>query len=111
MKRAALLAALLFAMEANAASFITGERLYALLTDQDPFSRAQASGYIAGVTDTGNGLGPTKMNWCFAVPNGVNANQVAAVVTRFLEQNAAKRALGASGLVEEALSKAYPCKK
>jgi hypothetical protein len=111
MRLTATLVALLVVADAHAASFLTGAALYALLTDQDPFGRAQASGYIAGVTDTSNGLGPTKLNWCFVVPNGVKADQVSGTVARFLEQNPAKRQLAASGLVEEALSKAYPCKK
>ena len=98
-------------MQAQAANFLTGQKLYEMLVDQDPLIRGQASGYITGVTDASNGLGPTKANWCFVVPNGVTANHTMDAVTKFLEKNAPKRNLGAAGLVEEALSKSYPCKQ
>ncbi|HZQ73519.1 MAG TPA: Rap1a/Tai family immunity protein [Burkholderiales bacterium] len=106
-----LLALLALVTPAQAENFLTGQRLYEMLVDQDPFLRAQASGYIAGIADANNGLGPTKLNWCFAVPNGASAKEAQATVLRYLDQNPSKRALGASGLVEEALSKRYPCKK
>jgi hypothetical protein len=111
-RRFSLLAILfLQAGQAHAANFITGQRLYDMITDQDPFGRAQASGYIAGVTDANNGLGPMPLRWCYEVPNGVKTNQVFQVVATFLERNAAKRSMGAASLVEEALSTAYPCRK
>ena len=36
--------------QGHAANFISGDRLYALMTGDDPYGRAQASGYLAGVT-------------------------------------------------------------
>jgi hypothetical protein len=101
----------MLAVQAHAANFLTGQKLYEMLIDQDPFTRAQASGYVVGVTDANNGLGPTKANWCFVVPNGSSSLQLLTAVTQFLEKNPAKRQLGAASLVEEALAKAYPCKQ
>jgi len=60
-------------------------------------------GYISGVVDTGN-------NILFCTEDGVTRGQYMAVVIKYIENNPEKWNQGASVIVLEALTKAFPCK-
>jgi hypothetical protein len=95
--------------------FFTGQSLYAQCSakpgDADFVARnARCTGYVVGVSDSqqaAQGLGAAQ-RVCF--PATVNAAQMVAAVTAFLDARPEKRPLAAQDLVVEALAAQYPCK-
>jgi hypothetical protein len=66
-------------------------------------------GYIEAVNDALDGNRVNGYEAC--VPNVVTAGQLKDIVVQYLRQNAAERHLLAVGLVADAISKAFPCRR
>jgi hypothetical protein len=73
-------------------------------------NNGMCAGYIAGVNDNqasqvASGQAPT-----FCLPAGVQIDQLAKVVRKYLEDNPAKLHLPGGILVKSALDQAFPCR-
>ncbi len=108
-----MLFVLMMFAECSYADFINGNTLAKEMVEYEKsdndnstsmYSVGKYHGYITGVGDATAGI-----IWC---PTGnVTIGQVLKIVSKYLNNNPEKLHLEASGLVEEALKNAFPCKK
>ncbi len=84
---------------------ITGNQLLSFCT---PVDTPTCVGYIAGVAD-GLMLGKDYGQWKGCLPADSTAQQLEDVTVKFLVEHPAGRHLLASGIVAEALARAFPC--
>lgn len=97
---------LLWSSPAFAATFEVGN---ALLQDCIQEQHLFCLGYIVAISDVlmnGNSVNGYKA----CEPMDVTAGQLKDIVVQYLRLNPAERHLGASGLVADAISKAFPCR-
>jgi len=115
MKRIAACLLMLMSLSANAGYFVSGNNLYAMLSDN--IRKSQAYGYIQAIADAEDdekkglllGVGLNRLFFC--VPDGATVGQLADVVKMSLEKYPADRHLPAAELVRAAFYGAWPCPK
>lgn len=93
----------------TSAAFVDGNKLLATCESEHHSDFGDCIGYITGVADV---LQKTEINGFTAcLPSNVTRGQIRDVVVRDLRSNPANRHYIATGLVAEALYKAFPCKQ
>jgi hypothetical protein len=109
----AMIAAVVAVSAEAQADFKTGNQLYADCTSEEGASaRVYCSGYIAAIADAAAWGPPWGVFGYIQCPRDtVTLGQMSDVVVRFLAAHPERRALGAAGLVAQALSEAFPCSK
>ena len=80
------------------------EKQYDGAKNYDSFLWGLYGGYVFGVKDSVNGI-------LFCIPNDVDANQILAIVRKYIKNNPEKWNKGNWNLVFTPLKKAFPCKK
>jgi hypothetical protein len=113
MPRLLLGAAALAATLPAHAGFDTGNRLFEDCSAENYFNRGYCGGYVTGIVDmlealSARGVIP-KNTLC--IPEGVTKGQLADVVKKYLGEHPERRHLDAGGLVPEALTASFPCKR
>jgi Rap1a immunity proteins len=95
---------------ADSASFMSGDALYSICTDNDVGAYAQCIGYLEGVTDAMS-HGETIFGWrsCVSVNRPISPNQIRDVIVRYLYDNPAKRQYTGASLIGAALQESFPC--
>jgi Rap1a immunity proteins len=114
MRRVIVLAAAMLAINgiARAQQWLNGNDLLGYCTNAS--TRPYCMYYIQGVWDAVEngqeaGSRPLRGRGCIRFPQGVNAQQVVDVVTRWLQAHPEIRHSMAGGLVWGAFSEAWPC--
>lgn len=98
-----LLAALCFIPAMASAEFISGNELYKDLRSEEVVDRVYALGYIAGVSDAGQG-------GSHCIPNTVSLGQIQDMAINYLRKNPEIRNLSADVLLSMMLMERWPCK-
>lgn len=86
------------------AEFMTGNELLDRINGEGYTERGFAMGFIAGIADAMD-------NILLCMPEGATVGQARDIATRYLRNNPQIRHKGASVLVVDALSAAWPCAK
>ena len=108
--RLVLCIAISLATAVAAAGYRNGNDLYRHLTaGQNTFSEGVAYGYIIGVADATKDARRDAFGFCWSIPNGVQPEQLADIVRRYLEQNPDKRQYSAASIVGAAFQGSFPC--
>jgi hypothetical protein len=108
MKRILLLLTVLSVDEAHAA-FQDGYTLHKLCQSVETVNEMFCIGYIEGIVDMGGMGGKDSPSIC--VPEKVSGGQVVDIVKKWFVDHPEHRHYAAAGLVDEALSAAFPCNK
>jgi hypothetical protein len=94
------------------AEYINGNRLYEMCRDDGAASRGFLYGYLASLIDTSAFVADViSRQRPLCVPEGVELNQLADVVCRYLQDNPEKRQSTGSGLAFVAVGHSFKCKK
>jgi hypothetical protein len=91
-----------------ARNFENGNQLLQYCTNQDTTSFF-CLGYTSAVADALDGNRVNGYDAC--IPLSVNVGQIKDIVVQYLRLNPAERHLAAAGLVADAISKAFPCRR
>ena len=95
---------------AHADSFYSGNRLLEKCqADESDVAWGLCTGYIVGISDV-LGADNAVNGYRACQPHDGITSQFRDVVVKWLEANPQKRHFAATGLVAEALSKAFPCR-
>ena len=105
MKTLAIAVLLLFVPTASIAEYFYDGTQLQLYMKEGVVGESIATGYVAGVVDSFDGIG------IFCAPVGITLLQLVAIVKKYLEENPERWHITASKLVAEALQKSFPCKK
>lgn len=98
-----LLAALCFIPVMANAEFISGNDLYKDLRSESTVDKVYALGYIAGVSDAGQG-------GSHCIPTTVSLGQIQDMAINYLRKNPEIRNLSADVLLSMMLMERWPCK-
>ena len=98
---------LMLAGEARSGSWVDGNQLHKWCSADNGTLLAGCSVYVSGITDVM--VDAPVLGWSACFPDHMTIGQLGDVVERWLEQHPELRHYGASELVAEALSTAFPC--
>jgi len=109
MKKLVIVLLLLFMPTASIAGgnlgrFYDGDELKDVGASNSSNLKGVFMGYVAGVADSLNQTG-------FYIPESAKADQLAAVVRKYLEDHPERWHFTASSLVADALMQSFPCKR
>jgi hypothetical protein len=90
-----------------AGNFTNGNQLLQDCTNQD--STLFCLDYTSAVADALDGNSVNGYDAC--IPTRVSAGQIKDIVVQYLRLNPAERHFAAAGLVADAISKAFPCRR
>lgn len=103
-KKAILASLLAFSSFSASAEFISGNKLFSLITSEKTTEKAFAYGYVAGVFDVGHGV-------LHCAPDNVTVQQIVDITIKALQSAPEYRDRSADQFVNASVNRIWPCKK